>query len=305
MNRFYRYVPPSPDPVVFGFINGRAHGRDSAAYMNSGSMETYTSRDVGAVTAGLQEYFSLTARTGSAVAVTEGQALGGGRLGSVTSMVSDPSLPTATPDAPQRILFYAASPEEGVAGVAANFEVSPHARGNRAEIRTVRIGVLADGVDPRGEVRSRTEEMLEWINKRTGTPVDDQLFEQEALAAQRATPADGLPDVSVSVDTIHSLRPLPDGFDGCLVLMDNPFDTDNDGLAAALPDVGRTDGEELADHLTAQPILPVIVATPVPEDDRKQWVSARSWTVSALTMLALPFGRTYKPPAISIEVSPA
>jgi hypothetical protein len=304
-NRFYQYKPPFSESVVFGFVNGRAHGKGGVAYMNSGSMETYTSRDVGAVTAGLREHFSLVGGVGSAAAVTEGQALGGGCLGSVSSMVSDPSLPTASPDASQRIVVYAATPDDGVAGVAAHFEVSPHARGERAEIRSIRVGVLADGMDSGDEVRSRTEEMLEWINNRTGTPVDDQLFEQEALPGQRVTPAEGLPEVAVSPDPIHSIRPLPDGFDGCLLLVDNPFESDSDELAAPLPDVGRTDAEELAGHLMAQPILPVVVTTPVPEDNRKQWVGARSWTVSGLTLLALPFGRTYKPPVISIEVSPA
>lgn len=302
-NRFYQYAPPSSEPVVFGFINGRAHEGDGVAYMNSGSMESYTSRDVGAVTAGLQEHFSLSGGVGSAVAVTEGKALGGGTLGSLSSMVSDPSLPTATPDASQRIVFYAASPETGVAGVSANFEVSPHSRGERAEIQTIRIGILADGTDPAGEVRSRTEETLEWINRRTGTAVDDQLFEQDTLAAERATPEDGLPEKAVSVDAIYSLRPLPDGFDGCVVLVDNPFDSDSDELAAALPDVGRVDAEEVAGHLTSQPFIPAVISAPIPEDDRKEWVSGQSWGVSGLMMLSLPFGRTYKPPVISIEIS--
>lgn len=298
------YEPPTPEPPVFTHLDASAHPAGATAYVTSGTMKSHTSHDTGMVSAVFGELFGVSADDGGATAARPGAAILANRVSMLGSLATDPSYPTATADAPQRIVAYAESPEDGIAGVSVYIEIAPHDYGDRAEVTTLRFGVIADSPDGDGSVRAQAESALEWINRRTKTSIGDELFEQEAPAAQRIEGADALPKIEAS---IASLNPGGAGSERAAnrtVAVENPFGPYREELTDALHPIGRFEPGELAEHIIAPTTLPATLVKSGEGSVDEAEARDQKWAVTGITTFALPFGRACQPVVVSIEVGP-
>jgi hypothetical protein len=298
------YDPPTAEVPVFAYLDSAAHPSGTTAFVTSGSMKSHTTHDVGIASAALREHFSVSQFDGGASASREGAAIVTDRASTVLSLGTDPSHSTASPDTPQRVVAYTEAAEDGIAGAAIYVEVAPHDYGERAEVTTLRFGVIADGADSNDVARDRAEKALGWINRRAQTPIGDEMFEQEAPEAHRVEATEALPKIEASIESVRPASALLDEAGRRAVRLKNPFGSYQEELAGVLSPTGRTEPAELASHIAAPPTLPATMAPQPPESNPESWTSERSWKITGISTFALPFGRTCEPGVVSVEIGP-